>query len=205
VAVGHVVAVLHRDHLHDLARLRELLQRDVRDAHVQDLALVLKLLERADGVLVGHLRIGRMQLVQVDPVELQPPQAGLAAFLQALRPGVARPLAGAGPPQAALGGDHEAGGVGMQRLGDQVLAHLGAVRVGRVDQVDAELDHPMEQALGLVGIVRRAPDAVSRDPHRAEPEPAHLEVSADREGVHAADASERPRRGPAVDFTVIYQ
>jgi hypothetical protein len=79
----------------------------------------------------------------------------------------------------------------MERLGDQVLAHLRPVRVGRVDQVDAELDDPPEEALGLVRVVRRAPDARPRDPHGAESEALNLELAADREGVHPTDASER--------------
>ena len=78
----------------------------------------------------------------------------------------------------------------MKRLGDQVLAYLGAVRVGRVDQVDAELDDAPEQALGLLGVVGRAPDATAGDPHGAEAEPADLEITADGEGVHATDASD---------------
>ena len=150
-----------------------------------DLALVLELLQRADRVLVRDLRIGRVQLVEVDPVEPQPPQARLAALLEPLGARVARPLAGTGPPQAALGRDHEPVRIRVERLGDQVLAHLRAVRVGRVDQVDAELHDAPEEALGLLRIVGRAPDALPGDPHGAEPEAVNLEVTADGEGVHA--------------------
>ena len=57
-AVGQVVAVLHRHDVDDLARLLELLDRHVRDPDVADLALVLQLLQCADRLLVGHLRVG---------------------------------------------------------------------------------------------------------------------------------------------------
>ena len=57
VAVGEVVAVLHRHDLDDPARLRRAPSSEhVRDADVPDLALVLQLLERADRVLVRHLQ-----------------------------------------------------------------------------------------------------------------------------------------------------
>ena len=71
----------------------------------------------------------------------------------------------------------------MQRLGDQRLAHLGPVGVGRVDQVDAQLDCPPEHAARLVRLRRRAPDARSRERHGAEPETPHLELAADENRV----------------------
>ena len=73
----------------------------------------------------------------------------------------------------------------MERLGDQVLADLGTVGVRGVDQVDAELDDAPEEALGLLRILRRAPDALPCDAHGAEAEAVDLEVTADGEGVHA--------------------
>ena len=79
----------------------------------------------------------------------------------------------------------------MERLGDQVLAHLGPVGVRGVDQVDAQLDDAPEEALGLLRVVRRAPDALPGDPHGAETKAVDLEVTADGEGVHAYDASDR--------------
>jgi hypothetical protein len=82
-----------------------------------------------------------VELVEIDAVQLQAAQAAVAALLQALGPRVARPLAGTGPAKAALGGDHEAVPIRMERLRDQVLAHLRPVRVCGVDQVDAELDN----------------------------------------------------------------
>ena len=34
----------------------------------------------------------------------------------------------------------------MQRLGDDLLGHVGAIGVGRVDEVDAELDGAAEDS-----------------------------------------------------------
>src|SRR4029079_12818888 len=70
-AVGEVEAVLDRDDVDDSARLFELLDRDVGDADVADLALVLELLQGPDRLLVGNLPVGRMQLVEVDLVDAQ--------------------------------------------------------------------------------------------------------------------------------------
>ena len=50
----------------------------------------------------------------------------------------------------------------MQRLGDQLLADVRTVRVGGVDEVDAELDGPAEHRLGLVAVAGLAPDARAR-------------------------------------------
>jgi hypothetical protein len=79
----------------------------------------------------------------------------------------------------------------VEDLGNQVLAHLGPVRVRGVDQVDAQHHDAAEEALGLLWIVRSAPNAVPRDPHGAEAEAVNLQVSADAEGIHLNDASER--------------
>jgi hypothetical protein len=70
----------------------------------------------------------------------------------------------------------------VERLGDQVLADLGAVGVGRVKQVHTQLDDAPQHALALLRILRRSPDPLAGDAHRAEAEPAYLEVTADREG-----------------------
>jgi hypothetical protein len=96
----------------------------------------------ADGVLQRHVGVGTVELIEVDALELEAPQAALALLAQVLGPAVGVPHVRAGPDQAALGGDRKVVGVGMQRLGDQVLAHLGAVGVGGVDQVDPEVDGP---------------------------------------------------------------
>ena len=136
---------------------------------------------RADRLLVGDVRVRRVQLVERDPLELQPPQAALAGRAQVLRPRVAAPLARAVAQETALGRDHEVVGVGVQRLRDQVLAHLGAVGVRGVDQVDVELDRSPEDAQRLVAVARLAPDALAGDPHGAEAEAPHRHVAAEDE------------------------
>ena len=77
-------------------------------------------------------------------------------------------------------------GVRVQRSRDELLGDVRAVAVGRVDEVDAELDRaPQHRDRGVV-VARRAPDALAGDPHRAEAEAVDLEVAADRERRHVA-------------------
>ena len=81
-----------------------------------------------------------MELVEVDAVHLQAPQAALARLPQVLGAAVGRPLARPRSHETALGGDQQVVGVGAQGLGDDVLADLGPVGIGGVDEVHPELD-----------------------------------------------------------------
>jgi hypothetical protein len=180
MAVAEVEAVLHGDHVDDSPRGRELLDADVGDADVADLALALQFLQRPDRLLVRDLGIGGVQLVEVDAVDPQAFQRSLAGLAQVLGAPVAGPLARTGPGQAALGRDHQAVGVGMKRLGDQLLADIGPVGVGGVDQVDAELDCAPQHGDRFVVVVRRSPDTVAGDPHRPVTEAPDREVAEGR-------------------------
>ena len=69
----------------------------------------------------------------------------------------------------------------MQGLGDQLFARLGSVGVRGVDEVHVQLDRAAQQCERAVAVLRLAPDALARDPHRAEAQPAHGHVAAERE------------------------
>ena len=81
-----------------------------------------------------------MQLVEVDSLQPQPPQTRLAGTAQARRPAVGTHLVRACALQPTLRGDHQVVRVGVQRFGNETLAHARPVGVGRVDQVYAQLD-----------------------------------------------------------------
>ena len=144
-----------------------------------DLALVLQLHQRADGFGVRHLRIRPVQLVERDLLELQPAQAALAGLAKVLWPPVRVPAPGTWPDLASFGCDHQIVGIRVQRIGDERLADLRAVRIGRVDEVDAELHRAPERRLCLIAVAWFAPDAPASDPHGAEAHPVHGQVSAD--------------------------
>src|SRR6185437_14629895 len=194
------------DDVDDAAGDGKLIDVDVGDTDLADLPLVLKILQRADRLLVRDLRIRGVQLVEVDPLEAEASQRALACLAQVLRAAIARPetvLALAVADGAALGRDDEVVRVGTERLGDQLLADLGAVGVGGVDQIDAELDRAPEHGDRFVAVRGRAEDFGAGDPHRAEAEPADLEVAegdgswglvGERCGAHISKIAGRGRR-----------
>src|SRR5438132_10461354 len=94
----------------------------------------------------------------------------LSHAAEVLRSPVRLPLVGPGALEARLGGDHKPLRVGVERFGDEPLAHLGAVRVGGIDQVDPELDGTAQHGDRLSRVARLAPYALAGEPHRAEAE-----------------------------------
>src|SRR5216110_1980677 len=70
----------------------------------------------------------------------------------------------------------------MKRFGDKQLADLGAVGVGGVDKIHAELDRALQDAFGFVAIFRPTPDAVTGDTHGAEAQSVHGKIAADLKG-----------------------
>ena len=186
VTVGQVVAVLDRDDRGRRLRDAQLRLVDVRQTDVPDLALRLQLDERADRVLVGHLRVGSVELVEGDLLEPEPAEAVVTHLTQMVGVRVRRPPAGTGALEAAFCRDHQVGGVRVQRLGDELLAHRRPVGVGGVDEVDAQLDGAPQHGLRHLAVGRVAPDAGAGDAHRAEAEAAHGEVTTDvdRARVH---------------------
>ena len=170
----HVEAVLDRGDVDQLARPAQLVDRDLRDADEAELALVAELADDAELLLDRDAGIDPVQLPEVDRVEPQAPQAVLAVGAQLLRAAIGMPAAA----EPALGRDHQPRGVGMQRVGDQILR--AAVRPRRVDQVDPE-PHRLAQDLASGAGNLRPPDA--RQPHGAEAEPVDVQRATDREGA----------------------
>ena len=120
-----------------------------------------------------------MQLIQIDPLELQAAQARVACvpeiFGTAVADALLQPVA-----ETALRGDDEPLRIGMERLGDDLLAYACAVDVGGVDQRHAQLDRTAHDADALL--------AVADDTHRAETEPAHLELAPEQKRrIHGRD------------------
>ena len=161
-----------------------------------DLALLPELGERADLVLERHLAVDPVQLDQVDPVDPEVAQAELHLLLEVRRAADLGPLPGAGPGEARLGGDHQVVGVGVEGLGDQLLADDRAVAVGGVDEVHATLHGGPEDGQRSLVVLRRAPDAVAGDLHGAVAEAVHLEVAAQAEGVGTMDGGRRGHTRP---------
>ena len=169
--------VLDGDDLGDAERLLELLGVAVGEPDPAHLALVLELLEGADGLGVGHVGVGAVVLVEVDAVGAERLQRRLAGGADVLGAPVDLPRA-AGPDVAGLGRDEHLVVAALQRLGDQPLvvadlALVDAVRVGRVDEVDAGVERGVDGAdrLLLGRSARRGPSASRRGRSETPPCP----------------------------------
>ncbi len=127
----------------------------------------------------GHGRVDAVQLPEVDPIESQAAQASFELFAQPRRLAVRIPSVGTGPVQAALGGDDEILRIRMQRLRDQLLADVRTIRLRGIDQVHAELDGATKDGETFLPVLRRPPDTVARETHRAESEAMDGKFSAD--------------------------
>jgi hypothetical protein len=66
---------------------------------------------------------------------------------------------------AALGGDHQAGCVGEERLADEPLGNLRAVGIGGVDEGDPQFDRAAQHAVSFGGILWLAPCAFAHQAH----------------------------------------
>jgi hypothetical protein len=120
-----------------------------------------------------------VELIEVDTVEAQPLQAPFARLAQVRRVAFSLPDIAPRANQSALGRDHQTARIRMQRLADQTLADVGAVRIGRVDEVHAELQRPLQHAARVLRVFRLAPDAWPCQAHCAETEAIHGQIAAE--------------------------
>jgi hypothetical protein len=134
-------------------RLVQLLDGDLRQADVVDLALPLELGELPQRLRNRHLRVDAVELVELDPLQPEVTEAQLALLSQVLGATHRTPVARAGARQSSFGRDQEPLPIRMKRLMDQLLGHEWAVRVGGVDEVDAELDRSPQHPDRFVVIV----------------------------------------------------
>src|SRR5215475_10039200 len=117
-----------------------------------------------------------MQLVEINAIEFQSAQTPFASVAQMFWISIFRPAIRAGAVEAAFGSDDEAGGVGIQRFGDDFLAHARAVIIRGVNEVDAEIDGTAKHADGFAAIGGFAPNTLASDAHCAEAEPIDFEI-----------------------------
>ncbi len=154
----------------------------LRQAEEARLALLHQPLHGPDGVLDGHVRIDPVLVVEVDGLDPQPPEAGLAGFLDIFRTAVDAELAVGRALVAELGGDHRLVPVAVgQRPAEQLLVGAQAIHVGGVQEVGAPIQRLAHggDGFGLVdGPVERshghAAETQGRDFQPLAAELAHL-------------------------------
>ena len=102
-----VVHVLHRHDLGYLPRGLELIDVNLGQADVADLAFVLERKQFAHLIGQRKVRVDAVQLEQVDGLDAQAPQAHLEFLAQVARIAQRDPDVGTGPQQTSLGRDHQ--------------------------------------------------------------------------------------------------
>src|SRR5205807_8618876 len=112
---------------------------EIRDADVPDLAFLLELRHGGPALLdllVGH---GPVDLVEVDGIKLQPPQAGLAFATDRFGREAVADLSSFVPDHAALGEDVRTVAHAFEGAGDDLLRVAQSIDGGGIDPVDAVL------------------------------------------------------------------
>src|SRR5579871_6792570 len=125
------------------------------EAEEPHLALLHELGHGADGLLDGDVRVHAVLVVEVDVLDPEPLQGGVACLAHVL--GVAadaQPLATLAANVAELGGQHHVVAAAAYRPADQALVGERAVHVGRIEERDPELECPVDRGdrLLVVGL-----------------------------------------------------
>lgn len=140
-AVNHRVGRLLDVNLSDLLALLDHLGREVGDADVANLALLLEELEGAHRLGERSLSVGPVHEVEVDVVGAEVAQRALDLPHDVLERGVAV-IAGGTGDQANLGREQVALSVDApERVADDLLGRAVAIARRGVDEVDAVIEH----------------------------------------------------------------
>src|SRR5258705_5012839 len=179
-AVDEVVAVLHRRHGDETARVVDLRDAAFRQPDVPDLSRTLRLLEKSELLRLGDGRLLCMELIRVDAFQPQPPQASVERLAKTLGPAVDLPFVRTWSIEATLGRDDQTCGIRVQRFRNQFFADEWAVGLCGVNQVHAKIHGPPKRGNRLAAVGRRSPDTGTCDPHGAESKAMDRKVTAER-------------------------
>src|ERR1700733_458089 len=124
-----------------------------------------------------------MKLPEIEALDLETAEAHLDFLLQIFRTAQRLPCVRAATREAGLGGDDETLRVGVEGFRDDFFADVGPVGVGGVDEIDAEFNPALEDALRLRAVFGFAPDAVTCKAHGAESEAVNRSFAAEGEGA----------------------
>ena len=154
VVVEHAQLDLHGVDLGEAERLLELAQAHVGEADPFDRPVALERGKRADARGERHARVGRVELVERDALDLERTSARGARGDQAPGAAVRQPAA-VGPGEAALRRDQHGSPVALprgERASEEplVVAHFGrvvAVCVGGIEKIDTGLERSSASAV----------------------------------------------------------
>ncbi len=80
------------------------------------------------------------------------------------------PLIRPGTFQTCFGSDDQVWRIRIQGVGNEAFADSGTVGVGRIDEIDSQLDCSTKYANRFVAISRLTPDSFASKAHRSESE-----------------------------------
>jgi len=165
----------------DFAGLFNLSGGHFAQADVANLALLLHALEGSQALFERRTRVDAVKLVEVDALQPEPPQAHFNALDEIAGTAHAFGFGGSLARNAALGGDHQAGRIGVEHVADQPLGNLGTVSIGRINERDAQFDGAVQNAAGLGGFAGLAPRAFAHQAHGSVTETMNGQIAADEE------------------------
>src|SRR5690349_12877803 len=124
----------------------QLFEIEVADAGIADFALRYQFAERAPAFLNVFGRNGPMELIEIDAIDVQPPQARIAFSADAVTLETAGDAVVGLRNTAALCGDEWFHFQFRERLRDDFFGMSVAVDRRRVDPVDAQFNRAMDRA-----------------------------------------------------------
>src|SRR5947207_776952 len=165
-----IFALYRSDRMHRMGTADALGVR-LAEAEMAHLALLDEAAHRTDRVLDRHARIDAVLVVEVDRVDPEPLQAGLAGLLHVFGAAVDAVGAAGLAGLAEFGGDDDLVRPALQRAAEQFLVVAPAIHVRAVEMIDAELDRAPEQGLGCLVVAR---SVGAGQGHAAEPDRQYL-------------------------------
>jgi hypothetical protein len=139
----------------DALRRDHLFRGEIRGPDVPDLPLADEIVERAQRFLDWRFRVGPMQLIEVDPIRLEPFEARLDSRHHiASRRSLEQPGVVHGP--AELGRDHHARASRSENPAEKLLRSAAiAVVVGGIEQRDAGSDGLIDDGAALLVVATK--------------------------------------------------
>lgn len=162
LAVGDVVEILDANDIGDLAGFRELRGGDVAEADVADESLLLEFGESGergfDGAFGRSHGRADPEVCDINPIEAEVSKIVVGAIDEFLWRGGGDPGGIGKAPEAEFCHDHEAGGVGVERLPDDLVGDVGAVEIAGIDVIHAGGDGFAQDGKGGVAVAGRPED-----------------------------------------------
>src|ERR1700754_3675133 len=86
--------------------------------------------------------------------------------------GIDGPLIRTAANKSSLGGDDQSCGIGIEGFGDKLFGNIRAIAVCGVDEINTQLNSPLQNLDGSGAVFWRSPDAFPGNTHSAITHPA---------------------------------